>query len=72
MSGDPVSGGRSRAVYLLLLLPALGTLAPWVYNRRDPAVFGIPFFYWYQLVWIPVGVACTFAVYRATSTPRER
>ena len=62
--------GRRRAVYLLLLVPAMGTLLPWVYNKRDPRLFDIPFFYWYQLLWIPVGVACTFVVYRATK--RER
>jgi uncharacterized membrane protein len=26
----------------------------WVpfYNRLDPTIFGIPFFYWYQFVWV--------------------
>lgn len=57
---------RSSAWYWLLLLPLLGTLIPPIYNREDPALFGIPFFYWYQLVWVPIGVLITVIVYRRT------
>ncbi len=59
-------GTRSRAWYWLLLLPLVGTLIPPIYNREDPALFGIPFFYWYQLVWVPIGVLITVIVYRRT------
>lgn len=52
---------------LLLLLPLATVLYPPLYNRIDPALFGIPFFYWYQLAMIAVSVACTLAVYRAGS-----
>lgn len=55
----------SRPVNWLLLLPLIGTLVPEFYNRTTPALGGMPFFYWYQLVWIAVSVACTWAVYRA-------
>lgn len=51
----------------LLLLPLLFVLVPPFYNHRGPRLGGIPFFYWYQLATIVVGVGCTFAVYRATS-----
>ncbi len=50
----------------LLLLPLLATLIPPLYNRHDPELFGIPFFYWYQLAAIGIGVTCTIVVYRAT------
>lgn len=43
---------RSRAWYALLILPFVGTLLPWIYNRPGPALFGMPFFYWYQLAWV--------------------
>lgn len=43
-----------RFWYALLILPFLGTLLPWIYNRAEPRLFGIPFFYWYQLAWIVV------------------
>ncbi len=52
---------------LLLLLPFLGVLwVPW-YNRIEPAVFGIPFFYWYQMLWIVLCGAVCLIVYRAES-----
>ena len=47
----------SRAWYALLLLPFAGTLLPWIYNRPEPALFGLPFFYWYQLAWVPATAA---------------
>jgi len=49
----------------LLLLPVVLALAVPLYDQEDPTLFGIPFFYWFQLAIIPVGVACTTIVYRA-------
>ena len=36
---------------LLLLVPFAATLFPGIYNRIEPHLFGMPFFYAYQLVW---------------------
>ena len=38
---------------LLLLLPFVGLLWVPFYNAREPELFGFPFFYWYQLAWVP-------------------
>ncbi len=57
-------GGRKfHPVYLLLLLPFVALL--WVpsYDRAEPALFGIPFFFWYQMVWTLLGALCTWPVY---------
>ena len=66
----------SRWWYLLLLVPIAGLLATPIYARQTPEVFGIPFFYWYQFVWVPLGVAITYLVYTRTRTqgapPDER
>lgn len=62
----PGSRARRRAVYLLLLLPLIGTLVPPFYNRYSPTIGGMPFFYWYQLAWIPIAMICTWIVYRAS------
>jgi hypothetical protein len=62
--GDTRRG--SRAWYWLLLIPLVGTLIPPIYNHEDPTLIGIPFFYWYQLLWVPLGVAITALVYRKT------
>lgn len=55
--------GRFRAIYLLLLVPYLALLWVPFYNRAAPAFFGIPFYYWYQLLWIVLAVLATLPVY---------
>jgi hypothetical protein len=51
----------------LLLVPVVLVLWPPLFNKITPELFGIPFFYWYQLAVIPIGVVCTTIVYRATT-----
>ena len=55
---------------LLLLVPLVGTLVPGWYNRREPLLWDIPFFYWYQMAFILVSVLITYVVYRATRGER--
>jgi hypothetical protein len=55
-----------RHWYWLLLIPLLGLLVPPIYNDTDPTLIGIPFFYWYQLAWVPISVAVTALVYVKT------
>ena len=50
---------------LLLLLPLLMLITAW-YNKDGPRLFGMPFFYWFQFVFVFVGVACVAIVYAAT------
>jgi hypothetical protein len=40
----------------------------WVpfYNSVEPTLGGVPFFYWYQAVWVLIGCALTAGVYLAT------
>ena len=51
---------------LLLLLPFLGLLAVPLYDRLAPELWGIPYFYWYQLAWVPVTSLLLWVVDRAT------
>jgi hypothetical protein len=53
---------RSRWV-LLLVLPYLGLCFPRLYARSTPALFGFPFFYWYQLAWVIAASALLGIVY---------
>ncbi len=48
----------------LLLLPFIGLLWVPIYNRTTPALLGFPFFYWYQLAWVPVSSLITWFVWR--------
>ncbi len=50
----------------LLLIPLVGVLVPTIYNTQDPELAGIPFFYWYQVLWVPLSVAVTLLFYRRT------
>jgi Protein of unknown function (DUF3311) len=52
--------------YLLFLVQFIAVLWPPFYNRAEPAWIGIPFFYWYQLIWIIIGAILTAIVYFAT------
>jgi hypothetical protein len=63
-------GPRETRWTWLLLIPLVGTLIPTIYNKTDPQFIGIPFFYWYQMLWIPISVLCTVLVYRATRRKR--
>jgi hypothetical protein len=54
---------RRRWHYLLLLLPLVLLWVPF-YNRLEPQLFGVPFFYWYQIAWIPFTAILTWIVYR--------
>jgi len=37
---------------LLILIPSFVNLGVPIYNRDLPELFGIPFFYWFQTVWL--------------------
>ena len=56
---------RFRAWNLLLLVPLISLVTP-VFNVRDPELFGLPFFYWFQVAVIPLGILCTLAVHLLT------
>jgi hypothetical protein len=49
--------------YLLLLIQFVAVLWPPFYNKLDPTFIGLPFFYWYQLLWIIIGGVLTAVVY---------
>ena len=64
--GSPEPSTRGRGWQLLLLIPFVATLCVPFFNRVTPDVAGIPFFYWYQFLWIGIGAALTAVVYFAT------
>ena len=40
-------------------------------TRVEPRLGGVPYFYWYQFVWIGIGAAITAVVYFATREPER-
>lgn len=55
-----------RAAWWLLLLPFAALLYPPLYAHANPHIWGIPFFYWYQAVWLAITAGITTLVYRWT------
>jgi hypothetical protein len=52
-------------MWVLLLLPFVGLLCVPFYNFAEPSLFGFPFFYWYQLAWVPICSLLIWLVYRS-------
>jgi len=52
--------------YLLFVVQFVVCLWPPFYNKIEPTLIGIPFFYWFQLGWVLVCAVLTAVVYFAT------
>jgi hypothetical protein len=50
---------------LLVVAVVLPLLVP-TYARKDPHLWGFPFFYWYQLLWVIIGAVCLAGAYVLT------
>ncbi|MFD9125822.1 DUF3311 domain-containing protein [Kitasatospora sp. NPDC059571] len=48
---------------LCLAVPVVATLWVSSYTKADPGLGGVPFFYWYQLAWVPVSAVFTVGAY---------
>jgi hypothetical protein len=64
MASRPERKGRSWLL-LLLIVPFIVMVWPPFYNYREPAFIGIPFFYWFQLLWVIITAIITAIVYFA-------
>ncbi|HEY3952066.1 MAG TPA: DUF3311 domain-containing protein [Streptosporangiaceae bacterium] len=61
---------RRHPILLLLLVPLIAVLIPEIYNFASPSIGGMPFFYWWQLLWIAGVAVCTGIVYFVTRSTR--
>jgi hypothetical protein len=60
---DPVP--KRRWLRILFILPFIAILWVSSYNRLTPELFGFPFFYWYQLLWVVLSAALAGLIYKA-------
>ena len=65
MPSEPKTGLRWSNWNLLLIVPLLMLITPW-FNMDEPRLFGMPFFYWFQFAFVPLGVLCVGLVYMKT------
>ncbi len=52
--------------YLLFIIQFAVALWPPFFNRVEPTFIGIPFFYWFQMLWVLVSAVLTAVVYFVT------
>ena len=55
----------------LLLIPIVLPLLTFLYNHETPELFGIPFFYWFQMLLAPLAVLATVSVFYLTRRARR-
>ncbi|AEM81296.1 DUF3311 domain-containing protein [Stenotrophomonas sp. NPDC087984] len=48
---------------LCLIAPFVGMLWVGSYAKVEPTLIGIPFFYWYQMLWVPISAVLTSVAY---------
>ena len=53
--------------YVLFIAQFVAVLWPPFYNKVEPQFIGLPFFYWYQLLWVVIAAVFTAVVYRVTT-----
>jgi Protein of unknown function (DUF3311) len=58
-------------IAVLLAASLVGTLWVPFYNHTSPALGGFPFFYWYQLMWVPIVAILSFAAYLLSRLTRR-
>jgi hypothetical protein len=71
MAPPPTEPSRRPASWhWLLIVPTVVPLLVFLYNGKDPYLFGFPRFYWLQLAFILLGVGTTTLVYQLTKERR--
>jgi hypothetical protein len=63
--GQPGREPKRHWLRILFVLPFVAMLWVSSYNRLEPTLFGFPFYYWYQLMWVLIGAAIAGIIYKA-------
>ena len=56
---------------VLLLVPLVALALVPTYAKNGPHLWGFPFFYWYQFIWVFLASGFTFAAYLVISRARR-
>ena len=59
-------------VAVLLALPVVALMWVSTYARRGPTLWGFPFFYWYQFLWVFIAAICTSVAYAIVHAHQRR
>ncbi|CAL9588772.1 DUF3311 domain-containing protein [Streptomyces sp. enrichment culture] len=63
-SRGPVVTPVRVVIGICLVAPFVAMLWVGSFSRIDPTFIGIPFFYWYQMAWVPISSALTVTAYK--------
>jgi membrane protein implicated in regulation of membrane protease activity len=55
---------------VLLAIPVVALLWVSSYARETPRLWGFPFFFWYQFLWVFICAGCTYAAHRLVLAAR--
>jgi uncharacterized membrane protein len=74
---SPAARHTNGAWAVVAVLLAIGIVVPLLvglYDREDPALFGFPFFFWFQFMLIPIVSLMTFTAFKLSqsATARDR
>lgn len=64
MATQHTPGPKRHWVRVLFVLPFIAMLWVSSYNSVEPTLFGFPFFYWYQLLWVIISAAIAGLIYK--------
>ncbi|MFD1668480.1 MULTISPECIES: DUF3311 domain-containing protein [Streptomyces] len=62
--GGPVVTPARVVIALCLVAPFVAMLWVGSYAKTDPVFIGIPFFYWYQMLWVLLSTVLTMIAYK--------
>ena len=66
----PLRPGTMLTAGVLLAIPVLALLIVPIYASEDPHLWGFPFFYWYQFLWVFLASGFTYAAFRVIENAR--
>jgi Protein of unknown function (DUF3311) len=73
---EPPRRTRNPGVYwvagVLLLIAIVMPLMVPLYAKEDPTLFGMPFYYWYQFLWVFLAAGFTWVAYVLISRQERR
>jgi Protein of unknown function (DUF3311) len=62
--------GAAVTAAVLLLIPCVALALVPTYSRETPKLWGWPFFYWYQVLWVFLTPLLTYAAFKVIQRAR--
>jgi cation transport ATPase len=65
-----LSAATITVVAILLLIPCVALALVPTYSHETPKLWGWPFFYWYQVLWVLITPVLTYAAFKIIQRAR--